>query len=87
MLSNGCVGKVLHFFQKHLALWLFGPIWVQLSNLLFVLLEYGYLVPNGCSAIIKITVHAPGMWLFWSLMGAIVKNIVHAAGIWLFGPK
>ena len=68
-------------------MWLFGPIWVQLAKALFVLLEYGYLVPNGCSAIIKITVHAPGMWLFWSLMGAIIEIIVHAPGTWLYGPK
>ena len=66
-------------------MWLFGPLWVQLSTTLLVLLEYGHLVPNGCIC----RNHHSCSWnvVIWSQMGASIKNIVPVPGIWLFGPR
>ena len=79
------MGLIIKNIVRVPGIWLFGPRWVQLSKIWFMLLEYGYLVPNGC---IHQNHHLCSRnVLICSLMGAIIKNIVHAPGIWLFSPK
>ena len=79
------MGAIINNIVHAPGIWLFGPKLVQLSTTLFMLLEYGYLVPNWCNY----QNHCSRSWnmVTRSQMTAIIKNIVHALGIWLFGVK
>jgi hypothetical protein len=78
------MGAIISNIVPACGVWLFGPNLVQSSKTLFVLLEYGYLVPNEC--LFKSSLC---LWnvVIWSQMGAIISNIVPACGVWLFGPN
>ena len=65
-------------------MWLFGPKWVRLSKTLFLFLEYGYLVPDGCNY----QKYGSCSWnmVIWSQMGASIKIIICAPVMCLFAP-
>ena len=78
-------------------------IWSLTSQTLFLLVEYGYLVPIRCTSktlfvLLEYGYLVPNECLFksslclwnvviWSQMGAIISNIVPVCGVWLFGPN
>ena len=78
------MGAIIKIIICAPGIWLFGPKLVQSSKTLFVFLEYGYLVPDGCNY----QKHSSCSWnmVIWSQMGAFIKIIIRAPGMWLFGP-
>ena len=84
MVIRSQMGAIIKNIVRAPGIWLFGPKWVGLSKTLFLILEYGYLAPDGCNH----QKHSSCSWnmVIWSQMGAFIKIIIRAPGMWLFGP-